>query len=122
MKTYKPIPKMDGGLLCNSCRRTIRNFKNEDEAIGKSGPVLCYKCLEELVYNYKTKNKEGFIHTEVLEILKLFPTTNKDKFFDALRGITCMMIGGEIVTYHCDIVTALNCGLENRNVTLSEWD
>ena len=122
MKEYKPIPKMDGGLICNKCRRTIRYFNNEDEAVGKSGPVLCGRCLEKFVYGYKTKNEQGFTHSEILTILKLFPTVKKEKFFDALNGITCMIIGGEIVTYHCDIVTALNCGLENRNITLSEWD
>jgi hypothetical protein len=81
-----------------------------------------YKKLEDLVYNYKTKNKEGFLFTEEKELLKQFPNINMDKYFDVLKGITCVMDGENIVTYHCDILNALVCGLENRKQTIEEFD
>jgi hypothetical protein len=82
------------------------------------------KKLYDLVYDYPTKHKEGFISSEQQELLKQFPEINMEKFSDALCGITCMMdeeTGGFII-YHCDILTALRCGLENRNINSYEWD
>jgi hypothetical protein len=81
-----------------------------------------YIQLEKLVYNYKTRNEAGFTAAEEKELLKQFPNISMDKYYDAMRGNTCMMGEGGIITYHCDILKALICGLENRELTLSEWD
>lgn len=78
--------------------------------------------IHEKVYSYKTKNKEGFVKSEIDALLESYPTINRDKFYDALTGITCMMIDGEMVIYHCDIELALRCGTENRNPRSCEWD
>jgi len=78
--------------------------------------------LEKLVYDYPTKYPEGFIWEEQKELLKQFPNINQDKYWDAMRGNTCIMRDGKIVSYHCDILTALLCGIENRDMTLEEWD
>ena len=80
------------------------------------------KKIREKVYNFKTKNKEGFVQSEINTLLKDYPNINIDKFNSALRGITCMMINDEIVIYHCDIDKALCCGIENRNLSSWEWD
>ena len=82
------------------------------------------KKLYDLVYNYPTKNKSGFVSSEQEELLKQFPNINKEKYYNALCGITCMMdkeTNGFII-YHCDILTALHCGLENRKMYTYEWD
>lgn len=76
--------------------------------------------IREKVYNFKTKNKEGFIQSEIDTLLKDYPKINMDKFNNALMGNTCMMIDDEIVMYHCDIEKALRCGVENRN--LRNWE
>ena len=78
--------------------------------------------LHELVYDYKTKNKEGFIQEEINEIFKLFPDINMDKYYDSMRGNTCMMRDGKFINYHCDVYQAILCGIENRSETLLEWD
>jgi len=80
------------------------------------------KEIEEKVYNFKTKNKEGFIHNEIEDLLKDYPNINMDKFNEALFGNTCMIIDGEMVQYHCDIYKALICGIKNRSLYSSEWD
>lgn len=80
--------------------------------------------LYNIVYNYPTKSEYGFIASEQEELLKQFPNINMDKYENALTGITCMMdeeTKGFII-YHCDILTALYCGLENRDMTVAEWD
>lgn len=74
------------------------------------------------ISNYKTKNKEGFVQSEIADLLKSYPGIDMDKFNDALRGITCMRIDNETVIYHCDIEKALRCGFEKRNLTDEEWD
>jgi len=76
----------------------------------------------DLVYNYKTKYKQGFIQDEIEDILKNFPNINMDKFNNALNGITCIMEDDNMIIYHCDIETALKCGIENRDMYSYEWD
>ena len=78
--------------------------------------------IREKVYNFKTKNKEGFVQSEIDMLLKDYPDINMNKFNSALRGITCMMVDNETVIYHCDIEKALCCGIENRNLRTWEWD
>lgn len=80
--------------------------------------------LYNLVYNWPTKSEYGFIAAEQAELLKQFPDINMDKYEDALTGITCMMDEetGGLIIYHCDILTALRCGIENRNMYAYEWD
>jgi len=78
--------------------------------------------ITDIVNNFPTKNKEGFTGKEIQTLLKQYPDINMEKFHDALRGITCMMIDNEMIIYHCDVELALRCGLENRDPTAFEWD
>lgn len=77
--------------------------------------------VEDFIYEYPTKNKEGFVGSEINTILEKYEI-DKDKFYDALGVNTCMMIGGEFVTYHCDVLKGLRCVIENREQTFEEWD
>lgn len=47
---------------------------------------------------------------------------DRDKFNNALRNITVMERKGNMVIYHCDIYSAIRCGIEKRNLKESEWD
>lgn len=78
--------------------------------------------IHDLVYNFKTKYKEGFVKEEVIKIFNMFKNINENKFNDALFGITAMVINGETIIYHCDIELALTCGLNNRQKTEAEFD
>jgi len=80
------------------------------------------KELQQLVYNYPTKYPEGFIWEEINQLLTKFSNINKDKFWNAMKGNTCIIRDGKIVSYYCDILTALYCGIENRDITEAEWD
>lgn len=75
-----------------------------------------------LVYKYKTKYESGFIESEIEDLLSNFPDINMKKFNNALSYITCEMQDGNFVTYRFDIVTALLCGIENRDLTEKEFD
>jgi hypothetical protein len=78
--------------------------------------------IEQKVLNYKTKHEEGFMDSEVEELLKEFPEINMEMFNEALWGNTCMVIDEKIINYHCDIIKALRCGVENRKLRFEEWD
>ena len=71
---------------------------------------------------FETKYKEGFTDSEIEELLKQYPNINREKFNNALMGITCMMIDKELIIYKSDVELALKCGLDNRDVRWYEWD
>jgi hypothetical protein len=77
--------------------------------------------LEQAVYGFKTKNKEGFTSSEMQEIVKKFEV-DKDKFNKALGTNTCIMIDGEVITYHCDVASALHQVLTNKPQHPFDWD
>lgn len=80
------------------------------------------KKVYNLIYNFKTKHKEGFVKDEIEVLLQEFPNINLDKFYDALRGITVIKVKTEMIFFRDDIEKALNCSLENRNLKSWEWD
>jgi len=80
------------------------------------------KSIEDYVYNYPTKYKEGFIQPEIDKLLSEFTGLHMDKWDAAMMGNTCMTSEDGFIIYHCDIVTALKCALENRDQTFFEWD
>ena len=71
---------------------------------------------------YKTKYPEGFLPEELKDLLKDFPAINMEKYNDAMKGNTCTMREGKFCIYHVDVYNALLCGLEDRDLTLGEWD
>jgi len=77
-----------------------------------------------VVSEYKTKNEMGFIYSEIDDLLtRFFPKINREKFDNALRGVTCLCDEfGNAVIYHVDIERAIICGLRNENLGGIYWD
>lgn len=63
--------------------------------------------MKDAVYNFKTKYKEGFVNSELEELLKLFPLINREDFIKKFICNTCIIIDNEIVHYHEDVYYAL---------------
>ena len=82
---------------------------------------LNIKNISEIIDNYKTKYKEGFTSKEIKSLIKEYNLDSK-KFYESLGVNTCAIIDDEVITYHCDIKSALYCILENRDKHLWEWD
>lgn len=78
--------------------------------------------LEKYINEYPTKYKEGFTDNEIKEMIKKFPGMDMKKFWSPLDYITCMKIDDEILTYHCDVLTAVRCGTEKRDMKWHEFD
>ena len=78
--------------------------------------------LRDLVFTWPTRHKEGFMPDELRAIKEKFPQMNEEKFNSAMFGNTCTMHEGEHCIYFIDVLTALRCGLENREMKPGEWD
>lgn len=77
--------------------------------------------LEEMVYTFPCKYTQGFVDEEINELLAFYNIERKD--FNDKHGInTCMLIDNEIINYHCDIYSTINCCLQKRNKNSFEWD
>ncbi len=70
--------------------------------------------IEKRVRRFKTKYKEGFTSYEIDTLLGDFPDLDLQKFNNALKGTTCIMIDGETIAPPCDVELALHCGVEKR--------
>jgi hypothetical protein len=80
-----------------------------------------YQELQDKVYNYNTKYSAGFIKDEIENLLEEL-NINEKRFNKALGVNTCMMIDGNVITYHSDILKGVVCALENREQNSLEWD
>tara|TARA_R110000803_G_scaffold86532_2_gene152963 strand:+ start:295 stop:558 length:264 start_codon:yes stop_codon:yes gene_type:complete len=79
--------------------------------------------LYDRVYNYKSKSDYGLISTEIKDVLKDYPDCNMEKYNDAMMGNTGMFEDDKgFINYHCDVYSAILCGMENRDQMLQEWD
>ena len=121
--------------MSDECHKIVSKYENLSmetcEVCGEKGEprgggwitTLCTSHYIEPVFNkFETKHKEGFTQSEMEELLKKFPKINMDKFNGAMFGNTCMTIDEEMITYHCDVRSALYCGVENRDQRIGEWD
>jgi len=78
--------------------------------------------IEKKVRNFKTKYKEGFTQDEINTLLGDFPDLDLNKFYNALKAVTGIFVKGKMIVYRSDIVTALHCGIEKRDLRSYEWD
>lgn len=78
--------------------------------------------IPQIINSFPTKNKEGFTHSEILQLINQYPQINTRKFFGAIECVTAQNIDGEIVIYHQDIELAFTCGIENRDINSFEFD
>lgn len=78
------------------------------------------KCtLEEFIYTFPSKYREGFLQDEIREILYEFDIKLKE--YAKNSGInTCMIIGKEIISFKHDVLRALElCIYKKTNIM---WD
>lgn len=82
-----------------------------------------YKELEDKIYNYPTKYPQGLTQSEVIELLKEYPTCNMDRFNYNFMGNTAQLSpDNEVINYHVDVFNALRAGLTDKNIPLAAWD
>lgn len=83
--------------------------------------TLTSENVEDMVNDFPTKYVMGFTFAEISELLRMYKIDN-DIFYNKLGVNTVGVVDGGFVTYHCDILKALLCIIENRDENLEEWD
>lgn len=79
--------------------------------------------IRKYVMNFKASHEMGFTESDIEQVKKDFPYMNFDRFSNAFNGNTCMLdkdLG--IISYHCDVETAIRCGVEDRDLNWQEFD
>ena len=72
---------------------------------------------------YKTKHKQGFMNSEIKDVLKKeYPSIKARDFNKALGVVTGQVVKGDLVFYGHDIELAILCCLEKRSITSFEFD
>lgn len=81
------------------------------------------KEVTKIVHDFNTKEEIGFTPIEIsLLLLQHFNGIDMDRYYSAMLGNTCAVIDGITRTYHCDIITGIMCGIEDRDILPHEWD
>jgi hypothetical protein len=75
----------------------------------------------EIIAKTSRKNEIGFTGVEI-RLMLLENNIDTNKFYDTLGVNTCTMIDGQIITYFWDVENALDRVLNDRDMTLDEWD
>jgi hypothetical protein len=83
---------------------------------------MTQKQIQKLVYNYPTMYAEGFTNKEVKDLASKIPNINMKKVNNSLYCNTCIKIENELINYHHDVLLAITCGVQNRDVNIEEWD
>lgn len=71
---------------------------------------------------FEGKYDEGLTKDEIEQITSPYRALNKDIFHSALNGITGYMRNDELLVFKCDLITAFNVALEEREMKVSEFD
>jgi len=77
--------------------------------------------LDDYIFSYPTKHKEGFTDSEMLKLIYDLHL-GKARFFSKLGINTAIVIDGDWLTYHTDVLRTARMIIENREMYLYEWD
>jgi hypothetical protein len=75
----------------------------------------------EIIEKTVRKYDVGFTGVEI-QVMLLDNKIDHNKFYDTLGVNTCMMIDGQTITYTWDVENALDRVINDRDITLDEWD
>jgi hypothetical protein len=80
-----------------------------------------YQNIKKEVMDYPTKYTAGFTNSEISALLEKL-NINETRFNKALGVNTVMVVDGQTITYHNDVLKGVLCAIENREQNLAEWD
>lgn len=84
---------------------------------------MTYDKIEEIVYSFPTKHKEGYTREEITGLLKeKFPKITREQLAKKIGTVTGIIIAGDLLIYQSDIINALLCVVENREQSSFEFD
>lgn len=74
-----------------------------------------------IVNEFPTKYSAGFTDEEISDLLEQL-NINEKRFNKAMGVNTVMVIYGNTINYHTDIISALNQVVNNKSQNPSAWD
>ena len=77
--------------------------------------------FRKVIEDYATKYEKGFTCDEQRDLCTKLDV-DVDEYYEKLGINTCMVIDGDIITYHCDVEMAIGACLEKREQNPYEWD
>jgi diketogulonate reductase-like aldo/keto reductase len=80
------------------------------------------KAIEDIVYAYPTKHKEGFTREEINTIAVEKFKVNPEDVYKNIGVVTCMAVDGETIIYASDISVAMKCTVMKRKPNSWEFD
>lgn len=78
--------------------------------------------IHDKVIDFKSRFTKGLTRSEIEVLLKKFPSVSQRRFFNKMGIVTVQLIKGEIVYYRSDIISAITCCIEKRDLNTSEFD
>ena len=78
--------------------------------------------IRETIDTHPHVYEEGFTREEIYRLLSKFTGISREKFWDNVGVVTCLMKDGNVVYFIDDIELAIRCTLENRKPTIYEFD
>jgi hypothetical protein len=78
------------------------------------------KEIKELIDNYPAEYENGLTDIEVKDIASKIPNIDMNKVYNSMSNNTCSVIGTTLINYYSDVLLALTCGIENKDVNLND--
>ncbi len=78
------------------------------------------KEIKELIDNYPAEYENGLTDDEVRDIASKIPNIDMNKVYKSMSNNTCSIINTTLINYYSDVLLALTCGLENKDVNLND--
>lgn len=78
--------------------------------------------IHDKVVGFKSRFTKGLTRGEIEVLLKKFPSVSQRRFFNKMGVVTVQLIKGEVVYYRSDIISAITCCIEKRDINASEFD
>lgn len=78
------------------------------------------KEIKELIDNYPAEYENGLTDDEVKDIASKIPNIDMNKVYKSMSNNTCSVINTTLINYYSDVLLALTCGVENKDVNLND--
>lgn len=74
------------------------------------------------INNFETTYSEGFLQSEINELVTKYQSIDLEKFNESLFGVTCVVREKGFVFYRSDVLEALRCGINLKQSSQYFWD
>lgn len=114
--------KITSGKRRMKDKELIKSIKDNIEIEMKVKKIYTQEEISKTINNFKRKYQDGFMMSEIKELLSNFEDINIDKFDAQMSGITVLSIDNNILIYPHDVFKGIINGLEYRDILINKFD